>query len=445
MPAASGPLLRSRHFAPLFWCQFLSALNDNILKTGLAVLALWQASPAQAPALVTLAGAALVLPFLLLSGTAGALADRHDKAWLARRLKLAEFVLSGLAAAGFLLGNLPLLFAALLGFGTVAALFGPIKYALLPDHLPRDRLVAANALVEFATFLAIIAGTVCGGLAQASPGWRAALPAGIPLLAGLAWLAARRIPDARPADPRAGPAHPWHAAVALIRILRADRRLWHTALLNAWFWLAGSVAMALVPPLVKDRLGGDAATVSLALGLFSLGIGPGAALAVLPGHWRRACRSRARHPLGLGRASFGAAMLAAACTALAVAMPGHVPPPAHDLPPSAVLAGRSGLPVAVLLVGMAAGGGLLAVRAFAALQGWAPPAMRSRAVAGANLLSAAAMVAGALVLAAAQKAGLPPQPAFGALGALAWIVVLWMTFVMPRLDALPGGPISDAH
>src|SRR5215218_2085055 len=117
-------------------------------------------------------------PIFLLSGLAGEMADRFDKALLARRLKGAEIGVAGVAALGFLLPSVPLLFAALAGFGTVSALFGPVKYAILPDHLPRERLTAANAFVEFATFAAILGGTIAGGLAVGgtTPSWLSEAP-----------------------------------------------------------------------------------------------------------------------------------------------------------------------------------------------------------------------------------------------------------------------------
>jgi len=162
------PLLVSRRFAPLFWCQFFAAFNDNFLKNALLFLILWGASgaavgagepPHAANALIALAGAVFILPFFLLSALGGELADRYDKAWLAQRIKLVEIAVAVLAVLGFVLHSIPVLFLALFAFGTLSALFGPVKYGILPDHLPREALPAANALVEGATFLAIIGGT----------------------------------------------------------------------------------------------------------------------------------------------------------------------------------------------------------------------------------------------------------------------------------------------
>jgi acyl-[acyl-carrier-protein]-phospholipid O-acyltransferase/long-chain-fatty-acid--[acyl-carrier-protein] ligase len=144
----SGSLLATRRFAPLFWCQFLSAFGDNVLKNALVVLILFRIGGEGAEALVTLAGAVFIAPFFLLSGLGGELADRFDKARVARALKLAEIGAAGVAVAGFWLASIPVLFAALLLFGMIAALFGPVKYGILPDHLAREELPAGNALVR---------------------------------------------------------------------------------------------------------------------------------------------------------------------------------------------------------------------------------------------------------------------------------------------------------
>ena len=152
----SQSLLATRRFAPLFWCQFFSAFNDNLLKNALVLLILFKIGGATGEALVTLAGGIFIAPFFLLSATGGELADRFDKALVARLLKLAEIGAAAVAVAGFELNSLPLLFVALFLFGVIGALFGPIKYGILPDHLKREELPAGNALVEGATFMAMI-------------------------------------------------------------------------------------------------------------------------------------------------------------------------------------------------------------------------------------------------------------------------------------------------
>src|SRR4051812_3629484 len=147
MPSGSAPLLLSRRFAPLFWTQFFSAFSDNFLKNALVFLILFRMQEGS-EGLITLAAAVFIAPFFFLSGLGGQLADRYDKALVAQRLKLAEIGVAGLAVLGFAFHSVVLLFAALGLFGVIAALFGPIKYGILPDHLQREELPAGNALVE---------------------------------------------------------------------------------------------------------------------------------------------------------------------------------------------------------------------------------------------------------------------------------------------------------
>jgi len=161
--AEEKPLLRSRRFAPLFWCQFFSAFNDNFLKTALVFLILFQIGGSIGESLITLAAAVFIAPYFLLSALGGETADRYDKAIVAQRLKLLEIGVATVAAIGFATQSLTILFLALFGFGIIGSLFGPIKYGILPDLLPRSELPAANALVEGATFVAILLGTIAGG------------------------------------------------------------------------------------------------------------------------------------------------------------------------------------------------------------------------------------------------------------------------------------------
>src|ERR1044071_5244913 len=155
--ADSKPLLLTRRFAPLFWCQFFSAFSDNFLKNALVFLILFhpEISGSKGGALVTLAAAVFIAPYFFLSALGGELADRYDKARVAQYLKFAEIFVAVAAAIAFAFGSVTVLFLTLAGFGVIAALFGPIKYGILPDHLQRKELPAGNALVEGATFIAI--------------------------------------------------------------------------------------------------------------------------------------------------------------------------------------------------------------------------------------------------------------------------------------------------
>ncbi|MGH6796834.1 MAG: MFS transporter, partial [Roseiarcus sp.] len=160
-------LMTSRRFAPLFWCQFFSAFNDNFVRNMLAMLILFRFGGESSSLKILFATVVFVLPAIALSALGGEIADSHDKALIARRLKFAEIFVQMVAAAGFAFASPMLLYAALLGLGVIAALFGPIKYGVLPDHLRPEELVSGNALIEGATFAAIICGLIFGGLAAA--------------------------------------------------------------------------------------------------------------------------------------------------------------------------------------------------------------------------------------------------------------------------------------
>ncbi len=364
-----------------------------------------------------LAGAVFIAPFFLLSGLGGELADRLDKALLARRIKFAELGAAGLAAAGIWLGSVPVLFAALFAFGIASALFGPVKYGILPDQLAPEQLPAANALVEAATFLAILGGTVAGGLATTAP---RPLAVSIAVCSALAWLAARLIPLAgRRAPDLRVEANIFASTVALIRELRVDRRAWRAALFNAWFWLAGSVALALLAPLVKDTLGGSEAAATLALCLFAVGVGLGSGAAA----WLSGGRIILL-PCALGAALVGAALLDLWWTARGLA-------PVVTVGLRAFLAQPGRVHALLDLAALAVGGGLIAVPSFAAVQAWAGADRRARSVAAVNVLSAAAMVVGALVTAPLQHAGLSTPELLGLLGGASLLVAMLMLVTLP--------------
>src|SRR5467141_487163 len=231
----SQSLLASRRFAPLFWCQFFSAFNDNFLKNALVLLILFKIGGQAGEALVSLAGAIFIAPFFLLSATGGELADRFDKALVARLLKLAEIGAAAVAVAGFELNSLPLLFVALFLFGVIGALFGPIKYGILPDHLAREELPAGNALVEGATFIAILLGTIVGGIAAKDGGDPAHFAFLMIVFSLLCWGASLLIPRTGQAAPDLNVhKNVLVSTIGLLNFLREDPRLWWGALVTSW-------------------------------------------------------------------------------------------------------------------------------------------------------------------------------------------------------------------
>jgi acyl-[acyl-carrier-protein]-phospholipid O-acyltransferase/long-chain-fatty-acid--[acyl-carrier-protein] ligase len=415
-------LLVSRRFAPLFWCQFFAAFNDNVLKTALVFLILFHAGGSAA--LITLASGIFIAPFFFLSGLGGELADRFDKARVAQCVKFVEIFVAAAAVIGFRMQSLPMLFAALAGFGILAALFGPVKYGILPDHLRREELPGGNALVEGATFIAILLGTITGGMAARGGGSTLVFAILVVGFAIASWASAMFIPLAGAMAPslRITP-NVLASSFAMVRHLGADRRLIWGALVTSWFWLVGILVLSLLPPLIKDAIGGDEATVTIYLALFSVAVGIGSALAA------RLARGRIRLTITVA----GAVLIGVFALDLAWAIAGIASANAlHG--PGVVFSSALGLRSALDLAGLALAGGLFVVPAFAAVQAWSGADYRARTIAGVNVLNAAFMTGGTLLLAILQSAGVTLPALFAGIG-LATLVVagaIWKT--MPKTN-----------
>ena len=266
-------LLLTRRFAPLFWCQFFSAFSDNFLKNVLVFLILFKIGGPDAEALITLAAAVFISPYFFLSALGGEIADRYDKAFVAQRLKLAEVGVALLAVIGFTTHSVIVLFVALFLFGVIASLFGPIKYGILPDHLQRSELPAGNALVEGATFIAILLGTIVGGLAAKNGGDPASFAMLMIVFSLMCWGASLLIPATGQGAPDLKiEQNVFRSTVTLLKDLQTDRRIWWGAFVASWFWLVGAVALSLLPPLVKNALGGAEEVVTVCLAIFSISI-----------------------------------------------------------------------------------------------------------------------------------------------------------------------------
>ena len=413
-------LLLSRRFAPLFCCQFFAAFNDNFLKTVLVFLILFRAGNANAAALISLASAVFIAPYFFFSALGGELADRYDKARVAQAIKFVEIFVAAIAVWGYARQSLPILFCALAGFGVLGALFGPVKYGILPDHLQRAELPAGNALVEGATFIAILTGTIAGGLARAGE-----LTAIAPLLVGVSlacWLSALFIPPTGQGAPHLKVSANIAASTArMIRYLRADSRLWWGALVTSWFWLSGIVALSLLPPLIKVNVGGNQDTVTAFLALFSVAVGIGSGLAAVIARGRIVLMTSVVGAVLLGLFAIHLGLIANAAGVIAVARA-----------PGAVFASSLGLRAAIDLGGMAIAGGLFIVPAFAAVQAWSDAAYRARTVAAVNVLNAAFMTGATVAIALMQKAGATVPLLFLGLGVATLLVALAIWRTMPK-------------
>ena len=420
-------LMLKRRFAPLFWAQFFSAFNDNFLKNALVFIILYKLAGSHGEALVTLAGGLFIAPFFLLSGVGGQMADRFDKAVMAQRLKLAEIGAAAVAVLGFTLHSVPVLFVALGLFGAIAALFGPIKYGILPDHLKPEELPAGNALIEGATFIAILLGTIAGGLTAREGGDAAQLSLLILVFAVACWVATLFIPKTGPAAPDlVVDRNILRSTRDLLRDLWGDARLWRTGVMVSLFWLIGAVVMSLLPSLVKNGMGGTEMVVSTYLGIFAIAIAVGSGIGSFLSSGRIVLLPVPVAGVGMGLFALD----------LGWAVSGIVAhQPAQDI--GAFFAGPSAWRVGIDLAGLAIAGGVFVVPSFAATQAWAPADKRARIVAAVNVLSAAFMVAGAVVVALLQAAGLTLGHLFLLIGVLTIAASVWI------LRMLPTNPLSD--
>ena len=420
-------LMTSRKFAPLFWTQFLTAFNDNFLKNTLVFLILVQMSAAEGEALVTLAGVILIAPFLLFSAIAGELADKYDKAKIAELLKRCEIAVAALAVIGLALSSIWILMVALFGFGVVSSLFGPIKYGILPDHLERRDLPKANAWIEGGTFIAIISGTIIAAFAFEKGGNVLVFGTMMIGLSVVCWLVSRMIPATGSKAPDlAIDKNIIRSSYNLVMEIRDDKRLWRSALMNCWFWLVGALVLSILPPMVKDILGGSEIIQPVYLTVFAVAVAVGSAIAA----WMSSGR------VVLLPAPIGTLLLAIFSLDLAWNLWG-LHSTSHATTISAFFAGPNTIRVAVDLAFLAIAGAFVAVPTFAALQTWAHEDRRARVIGAANVLSALFITVGLGVVAVLQKLGMSIPEILIGLGFINFGVA-WL-----MLKTLPTNPFRD--
>jgi MFS family permease len=388
-------LLRERRFLPLFVTQFFGAFNDNTYKNALIVLftfntAAWTTLPVAV--LVNLVLGLLMLPFFLFSATAGQLADKLDKAMLARWVKALEILIILIAALGFWRHSAVVLLGAVFLLGLHSTLFGPIKYSILPQHLRTQELVAGNALVEAGTFVAILLGTLSGGLLAGIDHGMAWIVGICLIVAGSGFYASCRIPKAPAPMPELRiNFNPFSETWRCITLARRERSVFLSILAISWFWLYGATLLTQVPIYTQTVLGGDESSVTLLLSVFCVGIGVGSLVCDKLSHRRGKPVETGLVPIGaLGMLIFGADLAFAAPTE----------PVGVDLPLAVVLSQGGTWRVMLDLLLLAGFGGLYCVPLYALVQQRADPACRARIIAANNIFNALFMVSGALAAAA---------------------------------------------
>ena len=390
--SSQAGLLRERRFAPFFWTQFFGALNDNVLKNGLIVLVAHQppeSLPASRDALVNIASALLILPFFFFSATAGQLAEKMEKGRLVRATKVLEIAIMAGAAVGFLRGHVAALLLLLFLMGLQSALFGPVKFAILPSVLRESELVGGNGLVEMGTYVAILSGTILGSVLAAQAGWgMQAVAVAVIAVALLGWgasLGVPRVPSAvpdLPVDPNFL-RQTWLA----IGYARENRAVWLSVLGSSWFWFVGALFLAQLPGLNEHVLHGSDASYTMLLVIFSLGVGTGSLL----------CERLSGRIIELGLVPFGSIGISFFAIDLFLATEWHVPPltaPAV-LGPVEMLSDPGHFRILADLALLGVFGGIYSVPLNAIIQHRSDPTKRSRIIAGNNIVNAVFIVAAA--------------------------------------------------
>lgn len=390
-------LLKEVRFRPFFFTQLLGALNDNVFKTALITLLTFRAGSITdvSPALLaTVLPGVFILPYFLFSATCGQIADKYDRAMLARLSKVIEITVMALGAIGFVAASLPALVLALFLMGTQSTLFGPVKYAYLPQHLNDSELVGGNGLVESATFVAILVGQILGAwLVGVTDAW--GLSIAVLLLAVAGWWTSRGIP--RSPAPEPDIRVDWNPLTSTrdnLRFARGNRTVWLSLLGISWFWFYGATLLAQFPVYASTVLGGGESVFILLLAVFSVGVGIGSLL----------CEKLSGGRIEIGLVPFGAIGLTLFGIDLYVATPAAALPGDGSVAAFLQHAAHWRMLLDIALLGSA--GGLYIVPLYALIQTRCEKSHAARVIAANNILNAGFMVASAGISLLLLQAGL---------------------------------------
>jgi MFS family permease len=426
MPRSSQfALLGQRRFGPFFWTQFLGAFNDNVFKTALLTILTFEALDWTTldPALLNnLIPGLFILPFVLFSALAGQFADKFEKSRIARGVKLLEIAIMAVAAVGWMTHGLWLLVAAVVGMGLHSTLFGPVKYAYLPQHLVPEELIGGNGMVEMGTFVGILLGEVLGAMLAGHKPWGVELVAGGTFaIAVLGWLTSQGMPlsPAHAPDLRIN----WNPATETARILgftRGNRMVFFSVLGNSWFWFYGAIVLAQFPVYAKDYLHGDHSVFVLLLTVFSLGIGAGSLL----------CERLSGRKVEIGLVPFGSLGLSIFGFDLYLSSVAYTNVATVDMMGFVVQHESWRILFDCLMIGVF--GGFYIVPLFALIQTRSERTHLSRTIAGMNIMNALFMVVAALIAMLLLKMGATIPQIFMATALMNAVVAIGLFSMVPE-------------
>ncbi|WP_233862933.1 MFS transporter [Paraburkholderia adhaesiva] len=434
--ASQFTLLRERRFAPFFWTLFLGAMNDNVFKIGFTSLVTYQAarfSGVDPKTVAFLISAIFITPFVLFSATAGQFADKYDKAMLARWVKTFEIAVMLVGATGFWLHSAPLLYVCTFLMGVHSTVFGPVKYAYLPQNLSTEELVGGNGLVEMGTFVAILIGTIIGGVSAGIGATDAVAGGGTP--AGAVWLGAVCIAVAlvgRVASafvPPCAPSQPelrinWNPVSETWRNLRlahGNRTVFLSLLGISWLWFVGATFLSSFFNFAKDVLSADPDVVTVLLAMFSLGIGFGSLL----------CERLSRRRIEIGLVPLGS--IGMSVFGIDLYFASHAVPAApHLLSVGEFLGVAAHWRVLADLFLLAMFGGFYSVPLYALIQSRSEPSHRARIIAANNILNALFMIVSALMAMTLSNAGVGIPGIFLTTALLNIVVAAYIYTLVPE-------------
>jgi 1-acyl-sn-glycerol-3-phosphate acyltransferase len=418
-------LLGQRWFAPFFVTQFFGALNDNIFRNGIIILVTFQGimvAGMDYSMLANMAGALFIVPFFLLSATAGQLADKYEKSMLMRRIKLLEILLMSIAAVAFHMQSYGLLLLVLFLMGCQSTLFGPVKYAYLPQQLATEELIGGNALVEAGTYVAIILGLIIGGLAvAAAPGNESLIAVCLVAVAIAGYVASRQIPMTRAVDPALKVSlNAWAETWRIVGFAREERSVFLSILGISWFWFFGSAMTLQLPAYTLDILNGNETITTGLLVAFAVGVGAGSLL----------CERMSGRRIELGLVPFGSIGLSLFAIDLYFAQPADNVLAVTSISDFLSRSGSWRIVMDFVLLG--AFGGFYSVPLYALVQKRSKREQLSRIIAANNIINALFMVAASALSITLLSAGFSIPQLFLVLAALNVAVAIYIYSLLPE-------------
>lgn len=416
----SKSLITQRRFLPYFCTQFLGAFNDNIYKNALAIIITYTLITSNQSVLLNLAAVAFILPYFLFGSTAGQLADKYEKSFLIRRIKIAEIIIMLLGCVALYLQSITLMLFILFALGTQSAFFGPIKYSILPQHLESHEILNGNAYVEFATFIAILLGTILGGLLASRLAYQPFLMLTLVGVAVAGWWASRSIPRADPAAPELKISlNIWRSSLKIIAMARSNKPIFQSILANSWFWFFGSIVLTQFPTFAQHVLSGNALVATLLLATFSIGIGLGSV----------ACSILSGGKVEIGLMPFGALGISIFTWRLSNT---HLPAAEELRGLSELFAVSGSWGVIFNMTMIAFSSGLFIVPLYAFLQTRSDAQQRSRTIAVNNIMNAIFMVAAGLMAAVMLSLDFTVLQIFKLAAILNLLVTIYILSVVPE-------------